>query len=169
MARDAKRAKEARRDKRRRTTGGGMDGIPPFPEAAMRRVLTAWNRAVATGLMDDGAETKYHFAPDGEVLSVAVGKSGQVLGNGERLTPSVAERLRRELPLLAHMVTFYERNQTDGRGLDGAPEDGMMLLDLPAAPDPMPPLDRKALAAAEKATKVLVREGKVSEGDCHVG
>ncbi|CAM5274834.1 hypothetical protein BOQ63_000775 (plasmid) [Streptomyces viridifaciens] len=40
----------------------------------------------------------------------------------------------------------------------------MMLLDLPAAPDPMPPLDKKALAAAEKATKVLVREGKVSEG-----
>ncbi|UKZ02701.1 hypothetical protein BOQ63_000780 (plasmid) [Streptomyces viridifaciens] len=56
--------------------------------------------------MDDDAETKYHFAPDGEVLSVAVGKSAQVLANGERLTPSVAERLRRELPLLAHMVTF---------------------------------------------------------------
>ncbi len=34
------------------------------------------------------------------MLSVAVGRSGQVLANGERLTPSAAERLREEMPLL---------------------------------------------------------------------
>ncbi|GAA0417741.1 hypothetical protein [Streptomyces luteireticuli] len=66
--------------------------------------------------MEDGAETKYHFTPDGKVLSVAVGKSWQALANGERLTPSVAERLRREMPLLAPMVTFYENNQGSGTG-----------------------------------------------------
>lgn len=163
MGRDAKRAKQARRDKRRRTTGGAMGGAPPFPEAAMRRVLAAWNQAIDSGLMADGAETKYHFTPDGEVLSVAVGKNGQVLANGERLTPSVAERLRRELPLLAHMVTFYERNQIDGRGLDGAPEDGLTLLEPDRGPDPMPPLDEEALAAAQEATAVLVRQGKVAK------
>ncbi|MEU5090388.1 hypothetical protein [Streptomyces sp. NPDC021356] len=96
-------------------------------------------------------------------LSVAVGKSGQVLANGERLTPSVAERLRTEMPLLAGMVAFYENNQLAGRGLDGAPEDGVMPLLPPSAPDPMPPLDEKALADAQAATAVLVRQGKVSE------
>ncbi|WP_372405301.1 hypothetical protein [Streptomyces luteireticuli] len=45
-----------------------------------------------------------------------MGKSGQALANGERLTPSVAERLRREMPFLAPMVTFYENNQGSGTG-----------------------------------------------------
>ncbi|MEE1736171.1 hypothetical protein PUR49_06565 [Streptomyces sp. BE147] len=36
-------------------------------------------------------------------------------------------------------------------------------MDLPAGPDPMPTLDEHALAAAQEATTVLVREGKVSE------
>ncbi|MFH9241690.1 hypothetical protein ACH4KO_09805 [Streptomyces anulatus] len=49
--------------------------------------------------MKSGAETKYPFTPDGKVLPVAVGKSGQVLANGERLTPSVAVRLRMDMPL----------------------------------------------------------------------
>jgi hypothetical protein len=53
---------------------------------------------VDTGLMEDDTETKYHFTPDGTVLSAVVGKSGQVLASGERLTPSVAERLRTEMP-----------------------------------------------------------------------
>ncbi|WAP58174.1 hypothetical protein [Streptomyces sp. S465] len=86
-----------------------------------------------------------------------------MLANGERLTPSVAERLRTEMPLLAGMVTFYENIQLAGRGLDGAPEDGVMTLVLPSGPDPMPPLDEKALADAQAATAVLVRQGKVSE------
>ncbi|MEE1782703.1 hypothetical protein PUR71_07170 [Streptomyces sp. SP17BM10] len=82
--------------------------------------------------MDDGAETKYHVAPDGQVLSVAVGTSGQLLANGEPLTPSVADRLRLEMPWLAGIVTFYENNQAAGRGLEGSPEDGVSLLEPPA-------------------------------------
>ncbi|MFF3982259.1 hypothetical protein [Streptomyces sp. NPDC001828] len=36
----------------------------------------------------------------GKVLSVAVGKSGQLLANGERLAPSAAKRFRTEMPFL---------------------------------------------------------------------
>ncbi|MGW8557980.1 hypothetical protein [Streptomyces tubercidicus] len=152
----------AERDARRQP-GVRPAVAPPFPQAEMERVLRAWDRAVDTGLMEDGAEAKYHLTPDGKVLSVAVGKSGQVLAKGERLTPSVAERLRREMPLLAGIVTFYENNQLAGRGLDGESEDGVMPLLPTGAPDPMPPLDEKALADAQAATAVLVRQGKVSE------
>jgi hypothetical protein len=112
--------------------------------------------------MAAGAETKYHFTPDGAVLSAAVGKSGQILLNGERLTPSVAERLRREMPLLAGMVTFYESNQAADRGLEGGPEDGVMPLAPPRPPDPLPPVDEAALAKARAATDALARQGKVA-------
>lgn len=71
MGRDTKRAKQTRRDKRRRAAGGG---------AAMKQPWEAWNRAIAAGLMEEAAETKYHFTPDGKVLSVAVGKSGRIRG-----------------------------------------------------------------------------------------
>lgn len=152
----------AERDASRRPGGRPM-AAPPFPQAEIERIGRAWDRAIDTGLMEDGAETKYHFGPDGKVLSVAVGRSGQVLANGMRLTPSVAERLRTEMPLLAQMVTFYENNQLAGRGLDGAPEDGVMPLRGAPAPQPMLPVDEKALAGAKAATAVLVRQGKVSE------
>lgn len=152
----------AERDARRQS-GTRPVMVPPFPQAEMERIGRAWDRAIDTGLMKSGAETKYHFTPDGKVLSVAVGKSGQVLANGERLTPSVAERLRTQMPLLARMVTFYENNQLAGRGLEGAPSDGVMPLSPPRAPGPMPPLDDKALAEAQAATAVLVSQGKVSE------
>ncbi|MFJ9899602.1 hypothetical protein ACIQPR_40340 [Streptomyces sp. NPDC091280] len=152
----------AERDARRQS-GARPAAAPPFPQAEMERILRAWDRAIDTGLMASGTDVKYHFTPDGKVLSVAVGTSGQVLVNGERLTPSVAERLRTEMPLLAGMVTFYENNQLAGRGLDGAPEDGVMPLPTSPAPGPMPPLDEKALADAQAATAVLVRQGKVSE------
>ncbi|MEU2856676.1 hypothetical protein [Streptomyces syringium] len=165
MGRDAKRAKQARRDKRRREADGRDAGIPPFPEAEIERIWHAWNRAIDSGLMEDGAETKYHFTPDGKVLSVAVGRSGQVLANGERLTPSVAERLRREMPFLAPMVTFYENNQAAGRGLEGAPGDGVFPLPGYApGPGPGPALDTDALEEARQATGALVRAGKVAEG-----
>ncbi|MGW0920720.1 hypothetical protein ACWD3J_17100 [Streptomyces sp. NPDC002755] len=125
--------------------------------------MRLWDRAIDTGLMAGGTDVKYHFTPDGKVLSVAVGRSGQVLANGERLTPSVAERLRQEMPLLAGMVTFYENNQLAGRGLDGAPQDGVTPLLPPTGPDPMPTVDEEALAEAQAATAVLVRQGKVAE------
>ncbi|MGH3802692.1 MAG: hypothetical protein ACRDTD_21720 [Pseudonocardiaceae bacterium] len=160
VGRDAKRANRARCDKR--AVGGGT-GIPPFPEAEMKRIWRAWNGAVEMGLMEDGAETKYHFIPDGKVLSVAVGRSGQILANGERLTPSVGDRLRVEMPFLAQMVTFYENNQAAGRGLGGGPEDGVSMLQPPSGPDPLPPVDEAAMASARTAIEALVRQGKVSE------
>ncbi|MDJ0383742.1 hypothetical protein [Streptomyces sp. G-G2] len=162
MGRDAKRAKQARRDKRRRVAGSDTD-VPPWFEAAMKERWEAWDRAVAAGLMEEGAETKYHFTPDGKVLSVAVGKSGQLLANGERLTPSAADRLRVEMPFLAQMVTFYENNQAAGRGLEGGPEDGVTMLEPPRGPDPMPPVDEAAMARARTGIEALVRQGKVSE------
>lgn len=154
--------KRAERDARRQR-GARPQAAPPFPQAEIERVMRLWDRAVETGLMASGRDVKYHLGPDGTVLSVAVGRSGQVLANGERLTPSVAERLRREMPLLAGMVTFYENNQLAGRGLDGAPEDGVSPLPPQGGPDPMPPLDEDALAQARAATAVLVRQGKVAE------
>ncbi|MFD0077317.1 hypothetical protein ACFVIY_33290 [Streptomyces sp. NPDC127166] len=86
-----------------------------------------------------------------------------MLTNGERLTPSVVERPRMEMPLPAGMATFHENDQLAGRGLDGAPEDGVMPLPAAPAPEPMPALDEKALADAQAATAVLVRQGKASE------
>ncbi|MFG3590726.1 hypothetical protein [Streptomyces sp. NPDC047990] len=136
---------------------------PTFPQAEIERVMRLWDRAVDAGLMAGGTDTKYHLGPDGTVLSVALGRNGQILANGERLTPSAAERLRTQMPLLAGMITFYENNQLAGRGLDGAPEDGVMPLQPSGGPDPMPPLDEEALAEAKAATAVLVRQGKVSE------
>ncbi|MEW1694191.1 MULTISPECIES: hypothetical protein [unclassified Streptomyces] len=65
MGRDAK---QARRDKRRRKDGLGLDGVPPIFRAEFVRVAAAWDRAIDAGPMADGAETKYHFAPDGGVL-----------------------------------------------------------------------------------------------------
>ncbi|MFJ9597983.1 hypothetical protein ACIRS3_35210 [Streptomyces virginiae] len=90
---------------------------------------------------------------------MAVGRSGQLLANGERLTPSFAERLRVEMPFLAQRVTFYENNQAAGRGLDGGPEDEVAILPPPLEREPLPPLDERAQAA----TLALVRQGKVTD------
>lgn len=99
----------------------------------MKERWEAWNRAIAAGLMEEGAETKYRFTPHGKVLSVAVGKSGQILANGERLAPSFAEQLRGEMPFLDGMVTFYENNQAASCGLEGGTEDGVAALEPPPA------------------------------------
>ncbi|MDP5317330.1 hypothetical protein P8A23_41470, partial [Streptomyces sp. Alt4] len=89
--------KRAARDARRQP-GARPLSAPPFPQAEVERVMRLWDRAVDAGLMASGTDVKYHLGPDGTVLSVAVGRSGQVLANGERLTPSAAERLREEMP-----------------------------------------------------------------------
>lgn len=154
--------KRAARDARRQP-GVQPQAAPPFPQAEVERVMRLWDRAIGTGLMASGTDVKYHLGPDGTVLSVALGRSGQVLANGERLTPSAAERLREQMPLLAGVVTFYESNQLAGRGLEGAPEDGVSQLAPPRGPEPVPPLDEQALAEAQAATAVLVRQGKVAE------
>lgn len=56
-----------------------MPSAPAFPTAEMERSGCLWGRAIEVGLMASGAETKYRFTPDGKVLSVAVGRSGQLL------------------------------------------------------------------------------------------
>ncbi|MCL6732571.1 hypothetical protein [Streptomyces neyagawaensis] len=71
-----------------------------------------------------------------------------MLANGERPTPSVAERLREEMPPLAGMAPFYENNQLVGRGLDGAPQDGVIPPLPPTGPEPMPAVGEEALAEA---------------------
>ncbi|OLT30540.1 hypothetical protein BJF83_24685 [Nocardiopsis sp. CNR-923] len=163
MAREAKRAKQARRDKRRRTSVPAPQA-PVFPEQEMRRLAQAWDRAASSGLMEQGQDIKYHFAPDGRVLSVATGKNGQVLANGERLTPATADRLRAQMPLLAPMVTFYERNQIAGQGLNGAPEDGVSALPLPEPYREAPTVDEDALARARALTDDLITQGRVAQG-----
>ncbi|OKI23011.1 hypothetical protein A6A08_18065 [Nocardiopsis sp. TSRI0078] len=130
----------------------------------MARLAKAWDRAIALGLMDSGQDVKYHFAPDAGVLSVAESKSGQVLANGERLTPAVADRLRAQMPLLAEMVTFYERGQISGRGLVGAPEDGVSALGAPRTAAPVPAVDETALQRVQEATQDLIAQGRVSDG-----
>lgn len=165
MGRDAKRAKQARRDQRRRVSAPRSGApVPAFPEKEMLRLAKAWDRAIDLGLMASGQDVKYHFDPDGGVLSVAEGKSGQVLANGEWLTPAVAERLRAQMPLLAEVVTFYERNQIDGRGLGGAPEDGVSALAVPGPTGPAPAVDERALHRAQAATEDLIAQGLVKEG-----
>ncbi|MBB5491509.1 hypothetical protein [Nocardiopsis metallicus] len=165
MGRDAKRAKQARRDKRRRQSAPTpTEPVPAFPEKEMLRLGKTWDRAIDLGLMASGQDVKYHFAPDGGVLSVAEGKSGQVLANGERLTPAVAERLRAQMPLLAEVVTFYERNQIDNLGLGGAPQDGLSALPVPRSAGPVPAMDERALRRVQAATEELVAQGLVKEG-----
>ncbi|MGX1972350.1 hypothetical protein [Streptomyces kronopolitis] len=99
----------------------------------------AWERAVDNGLMDEGAETTYHCTPDGKLLSIAVGKTGQILVNGEQLTPRVAHRLRGEMPFLAQLITLYEEAQAAQlqRRTDNVDTHGISLLHRPSGPDPL--------------------------------
>ncbi|MFF7234686.1 hypothetical protein [Streptomyces sioyaensis] len=133
--------------KTHRNPGTGRQGgtqspvaaVPTVPESEFRRMGEAWDRAIDNGLMDEGAETKYHCAPDGKLLSIAVGKTGQILVNGEQLTPRVANRLRGEMPFLAQLVTLYEQNQAAQlqRRMDEVATDGVSLLRQPSGPDPL--------------------------------
>nr|WP_192964717.1 hypothetical protein [Streptomyces venezuelae] len=104
MGRDAKRAKQARRDKRRR-----QDFTPPpFPEDEMKRLKVEWDAAVAMGLMLDGTEVNYRATAKGDVLSDAVGADGQMLVDGQELTPEWAAELRRTKPLFAGLIDTYD-------------------------------------------------------------
>lgn len=105
MGRDAKRAKQTRRDKRRR-----QNLTPsPFPEGEMKRLKVEWDAAVAMGLMLDGTEVNYRATASGDVLSDAVGADGQMLVDGQELTPEWAAELRRAKPLFAGLIDMYEQ------------------------------------------------------------
>ncbi|MEU8892554.1 hypothetical protein [Streptomyces sp. NPDC048442] len=69
------------------------------------------------------ATTRYHRSPDGQMLCAALRDDGRIALNSEILNPEVADRLRRQLPRFAHLITFYLDNQEAGRGLQGAPVD----------------------------------------------
>ncbi|MFH8760389.1 hypothetical protein [Streptomyces atroolivaceus] len=58
----------------------------------MERILRGWDRAVGTGLMGSGTGTKYHFTPDGEVLSPAVGRRERVPAAGFCAVPRRPKR-----------------------------------------------------------------------------
>lgn len=69
------------------------------------------------------------------------------------------------MPLVAHVITFYERNQINSVRVDGVPGGGVVEPD--GGPDPMPPLNKADLAASQEATALLVREGKASACPSH--
>ncbi|WP_416957972.1 hypothetical protein [Streptomyces sp. Agncl-13] len=60
--------------------------------------------------------TRHFWSPDGHLLYVAVRDDGRFVANHGFLTPEWAERLRRDMPRHAKLVTLYERNQAAGRG-----------------------------------------------------
>jgi hypothetical protein len=105
MGRDAKRAKQQRRDKRKRSEAPDSFG----PVSELERLKPAWDEAVRAGLMEDGNDVSYHKLPKGGgVLSTAIGLDGQVLVDGRELTAGWAAELRRTKPAFAGLVDIYE-------------------------------------------------------------
>lgn len=146
--------------------GGTGAGTPtawtPWRSRLSRRRRPCGRARVGTGRSNraDGEQCrdKPPLHVDGKVLSVAVGKSGQVLGQRRAVPPSFAERLLVEMPFLAGMVTFHENHQAAGRRLEGALEDGVTMLEPPRPPAP-PPVDEAAMPKTCAAIEVLVRQG----------
>ncbi|MFD5891011.1 hypothetical protein ACFWHQ_34315 [Streptomyces sp. NPDC060334] len=65
---------------------------------------------------------RYFWSPDGHLMYVTTARDdGRFVVNHVFLTPEWADRLRRDMPRLAHLVTLYERNQKAGRGHEEAP------------------------------------------------
>jgi len=81
------------------------------------------------------SETRHFWSPDGHLLYVAVRDDGRFVANHGFLTPEWAERLRRDMPQHAKLVTLYERNQRTGLGHAGAAY-GTPLVDV-HEPDPV--------------------------------
>ncbi|MER7761857.1 hypothetical protein [Streptomyces sp. NPDC097619] len=79
---------------------------------------------------------RYFWSPDGHLLYVTTARDdGRFVVNHGFLTPEWADRLRRELPRLADLVTLYERNQEAGRGHEGAPAGTPLVGD--GMPEPL--------------------------------
>ncbi|MEU9304970.1 hypothetical protein [Streptomyces sp. NPDC048269] len=67
-------------------------------------------------------DIRYFWSQDGHLMYVTTARDdGRFVANRGFLTPEWAERLRRDIPQLAHLVTLYEKNQKAGRGHEGAP------------------------------------------------
>ncbi|MGI5451190.1 hypothetical protein ACQEVM_36555 [Streptomyces sp. CA-243310] len=79
---------------------------------------------------------RYFWSFDGYLMYVTTARDdGRFVANHGFLTPEWADRLRRDMPGLAHLVTLYERNQEAGRGHEGAP-DGTPLVGV-GVPEPL--------------------------------
>lgn len=113
MGRDAKRAKQQRRDRRKRLDPPRSSievGSSTYrPASELERLQLAWDEAVRTGLMEDGCDVSYHRLPKGGgILSTAIGLDGQVLVDGRELTAEWATELRRRKPAFAGLIDIYE-------------------------------------------------------------
>ncbi|MFD9378476.1 hypothetical protein ACFWBH_23495 [Streptomyces sp. NPDC059999] len=79
---------------------------------------------------------RYFWSPDGHLMYVTTARDdGRLVVNHGFLTPERADRLRRDMPQLAHLVTLYERNQKTGRGHEEAPP-GTPLVGI-GMPEPL--------------------------------
>lgn len=163
-----RRSRKLHRNPSTRRQGGlrsPVAAVPTVSESELRRIDKAWDRAIGNGLMDDGAETTYHCTPDGKLLSTAVGKTGQILVNGEQLTPRLAHQLRREMPFLAQLVTLYEETQAaqSQRRTDEVTTDGFSRLRQPPGPAPL----LRVVPAAEhlRASRAAEAHRPAGQGD----
>ncbi|MFD8789757.1 hypothetical protein [Streptomyces vinaceus] len=79
---------------------------------------------------------RYFWSQDGYLMYVTTARDdGRFVVNHDFLTPEWADRLRRDLPRLADLVTLYEKNQEEGRGHEGAPA-GTPLVGV-SPPEPL--------------------------------
>ncbi|GLW19921.1 hypothetical protein Stsp01_66640 [Streptomyces sp. NBRC 13847] len=139
---------------------------PTVPDSDFRRIGEAWNRAIDIGLVDESAKAQYHCTPDGKLLPFALDKTGQIVVDGEQLTPRVANRLRGEVPLLAQLVSLYRENHAARlrRRLDEVAADEVSLLREPSGPDLLLRVVPTAVhLVAWKAAEPLLPTGKGAE------
>ncbi|MFF0000849.1 hypothetical protein [Streptomyces avermitilis] len=83
-------------------------------------------------------DIRYFWSQDGHLMYVSTGRDdGRFVANHGILTPEWAERLRRDIPQLAHLVTLYEKNQKAGRRHEGVwPPFGTPLVGV-SVPEPL--------------------------------
>ncbi|MFC8013202.1 hypothetical protein [Streptomyces cinereoruber] len=87
----------------------------------MRELGAAWDRAVSSGLMENGTDVSYHMAPTGGVISTAIGAAAQLLVDGRELTPEWAEELRRSKPEFAGLVAGLQEKAAGWDRYERAP------------------------------------------------
>jgi hypothetical protein len=132
MGRDAKRAKQARRDKRKRLEPP-QHSITVGP-SELERLAEAWDEAVRAGLMEDGCDVSYHRLSRGRVISTAVGLDGQVLVDGRELTAAWADELRRSKPAFAGLIDIFEEKARQWTRLSAMGPGRVMVPNLHVQP-----------------------------------
>lgn len=93
--------------------------IADLEETARRKPsLARWNLQEVLRLR---CRIRYFWSSDGHLLYVSIRDDGRFVVNHGFLTPEWAQRLRRDMPQHAQLVTLYQKNQAAGRGHAGAP------------------------------------------------